>query len=107
MNKAANAVDTGAFTKEGAQQVVRLAHRVRLEANVRHAGGTLWAVYGERDSFQLEVGVHTSMKRAAELTEQLTDRIVADEELMTDPGGKFMLMFVGTTPHGSDARATP
>lgn len=47
------------------------------------------------------------MKRAAELTEQLTDRIVADEELMTDPGGKFMLMFVGTTPHGSDARATP
>lgn len=106
MNKAANAVDTGAFSEEGAQQVVRLAHQVRLEANVRHAGGTLWAVYGVHDSFQIEVGVHTSMKRAAELTEQLADRIVADEELMTDPGGKFMLMFAGTTPHGSDARAT-
>ena len=107
MSKAVEAVESGAFSEEGAQRAVRLAHQVRLNANVRQAGSAICALHGERDSFLFEIHVHASAKRAAELNQQFADRIVTDEELMSNPGRKFVLMFIGTKTHGSDSRRTP
>ena len=107
MNKAAEAVDNGVFSEEGAQKVVRLAHQVRRTANVRTAGGGVLALHGESDSFLFEIRVRTSSKQAVDLNEEFADRIVTDDELMTDPGLKFTLIFIGTRTNGSDAEATP
>ena len=107
MNKVAEAVDNGVFSEEGAQKVVRLAHQVRRTANVRTAGGGVLALHGESDSFLFEIRVRTSSKQAVDLNEEFADRIVTDDELMTDPGLNFTLIFIGTRTNGSDAEATP
>ena len=107
MNEAVEAVERRAFSEGGAQKVIRLAQQVRLEGNVRQSEGVLWAVDGDRDGFQFEVHVHASPKQAVDLNEALADRIVTDDELMADAGGKFVVMFIGTKIDGSDTRATP
>ena len=107
MNKAAEAVDNGVFSEEGAQKVVRLAHQVRRTTNVRTAGGGVLALHGESDSFLFEIRVRTWSKQAVDLNEEFADRVVTDDELMTDPGLKFTLIFIGTRTNGSDAEATP
>ena len=107
MKEVAEAVERRAFSEGGVQKVIRFAQRVRLEAGVRQAKGVLWAVDGERDDFQFEVHVHASPEQAVELNEALAGRIVADDELMADAGGKFVVMFIGTKIDGSDTRATP
>ena len=107
VNRAAEAIDNHAFSEEAAQRVIRLAHEVRRSANVRTAGAGILALHGEGDSFLFEVKVRGTTRDAVELNEEFADRIATDEELMTDPGGKFVLVFIGTRTNGSDSRATP
>ena len=107
MNKAAEAVDNGMFSEEGAQKVVLLAHQVRRAAGVRTAGGGVLALYGESESFLFDIKVRAASEQAAELSEEFANQIVADDELMTDPGLKFTLIFIGTRTNGSDIEATP
>ena len=107
IHKAAKAVDNGMFTEEGAQRVVRLAHEVRRAAKVRTAGASVLALDGEPDSFLFEFKVHTSSKHAVGLNENFADRIVSDDDLMTDPGLNFTLVFIGTKTNGSDTHAAP
>ena len=107
IQKAAKAVDNGVFAEEGARKVVRLAHEVRRTANVRTAGGSVLALDGEPDSFLFEFKVRTSSKHAVGLNEDFADRIVSDDDLMTDPGLNFTLVFIGTKTNGSDTHAAP
>ena len=107
IHSAAKAVDNGMFTEEGAQKVVRLAHEVRRTAKVRTAGGSVLALDGEPNSFLFEFKVRTSSKHAVGLNEDFADRIVSDDDLMTDPGLNFTLVFIGTKTNGSDTHAAP
>ena len=107
IQKAAKAVDNGVFTEEGARKVVRLAHEVRRTAKVRTAGGSVLALEGEPDGFLFEFKVRTSSKHAVGLNEDFADRIVSDDDLMTDPGLNFTLVFIGTKTNGSDTHAAP
>ena len=107
MNRAAEAVDNGKFSEEGAQKVVRLAHQVRRAADVRTAGGGVLALYGESESFLYEVTVRTGSKQAGDLNEEFANRIVTDDPLMHDPGQDFTLIFIGTRTSGSNREATP
>ena len=107
MNKAAEAVDNGMFSEEGAQKVVGLAHQVRRAAGVRTAGGGVLALCGESESFLFEIKVRAASEQAADLSEEFANQIVADDELMTDPGLKLTLIFIGTRTNGSDGEATP
>ena len=107
MHRAAGAVENRVFSERGAQKVVQLAHQVRRSASVRGAGGGVLALHGEPDSFLFEIKVRTSPARAVELNEEFANRIVTDEELMTDPGLKFTLVFIGTRTNGSYTHSTP
>ena len=49
----------------------------------------------EPDSFLYKIHVLASPAGAAELNEQLADRIVGRSDLMTDPGLEFVPMFIG------------
>lgn len=106
-HKAADAVENRVFSEERAQKVVQLAHQVRRSAKVRSAGGSVLALHGEPDSFLFEIKVRTSSESAVELNEKFADQIVNDEELMTNPGIKFTLVFIGTRANGSDTHAAP
>lgn len=106
-HKAADAVENRVFSEERAQKVVQLAHHVRRSAKVRGAGGSVLALHGEPDSFLFEIKVRTSSECAVELNEKFANRIVTDEELMTDPGLKFTLVFIGTRTNGSDTHSAP
>ena len=106
-HKAAEAVENRVFSEERAQKVVELAHQVRRSAKVRTAGGSILALHGEPDSFLFEIKVRASSQCAVELNEKFANQIVANEELMTDPGLKFTLVFIGTRTNGSDTHAAP
>ena len=106
-HKAADAVENRAFSEERAQKVVQLAHQVRRSAKVRGAGGGVLALHGEPDSFLFEIRVRTSSEGAVELNEKFANRIVTDAELMTDPGLKFTLVFIGMRTNGSDTHSAP
>ena len=68
-------------------------------------GGGVLALHGESDSFLFEIRVRTSSECAVELNEKFANRIVTDEELMTDPGLKLTLVFIGTRTDGSHTHA--
>ena len=104
---AANAIDRGAFTESAAQKVILIAQHVRLAAKVRQAGSSLHSVHGEPDRFSFVMYVYSSTRQAVDLNTEFADRIVSDEALMTDPGLKFVPMFMGKSVHDSDTRAAP
>ena len=106
-HKAAVAVENHVFSEERARKVVQLAHHIRRSAGIRAAGSSVLALHGEPDSFLFEIKVRTSSQCAVELNEKFANRIVADEELMSDPGLKFTLVFIGTRTNGSDAHPAP
>ena len=107
MHKAADAVENRVFSEERARKVVQLAHHVRRSAGIRTAGSSVLALHGEPDSFLFQIKVRTSSQCAVELNEKFANRIVVDEELMTDPGLKFTLVFIGTRANGSDTHPAP
>ena len=107
MRLAASAIDREAFSESAAQRVIRIAQQVRLAAEVREAGSAIHSVHGERDRFSFIIHVHASTRQAVDLNTEFADRIVGDEALMTDPGLKFVPMFMGKSVHGSDTRAAP
>ena len=106
-HKAADAIENRVFSEEQVQKVVQLAHQVRRSAKVRSAGGSVLALHGEPDSFLFEIKVRTSSECAVQLNERFANQIVTDEELMTNPGLKFTLVFIGTRTNGSDTYAAP
>ena len=71
------------------------------------AGAGVLALHGEGGGFLFEARVRASAGDAVELNEEFANRIVTEEELMSDPGGKFVLVFSGTRTNGSDTPATP
>ena len=107
MRLAANAIDREVFTESAVQKVIQIAQRVRLGAKVRQAGSSIHSVHGEPDRFSLVIHVHSSTRQAVDLNTEFADRIVSDEALMTDPGLKFVPMFMGKSGYGSDTRAAP
>ena len=107
MRLAVNAIDGEAFTESAARKVIQVAQQVRLAAKVREAGSAIHSVHGERDRFSFIIHVHASTRQAVDLNTEFADRIVGDEALMTDPGLKFVPMFMGKSVHGSDTRAAP
>ena len=106
MTKVTDAVDRGAFSEEAAQEVVRIAHGIRREANVHTARNGMVAEHAEPDSFLFELHVCVSPVQAVGLNEKLADRIVDEPDLMGDPGRKFMPVFIGTRVHVSHSEAT-
>ena len=53
---------------------------------------------------------HTVLGRIASLeggVAKFADRIVNDDDLMTDPGLNFTLVFIGTKTNGGDTHAVP
>ena len=107
MRLAANAIDREVFTESAVQKVIQIAQRVRLAAKVRQAGSSIHSVHGEPDRFSFVIHVHSSTRQAVDLNTEFADSIVSDEALMTDPGLKFVPMFMGKSVHGSDTRAAP
>ena len=98
MARGAEAVERGAFSEDGAQQIVRLGHQVRSDGNARHAGTRMLALREQADTFLYELHVHASHERAAELGEEFADRIVCDDDLMADAGKRLVVVFFGRTP---------
>ena len=105
MTLAVDAIDREAFTENAAQKVIKIAQQVRLAAKVRQAGSSIHPVHGEPDRFSFRIYVHTSTRHAVDLNTDFAERIVSDDALMTDPGLKFVPMFMGKNVHGSDSRA--
>ena len=104
---AAEAIERGAFTEERAQAVIHLAEEVQREAGHQSRGCMVLALHGEPDNVLFEVMVRARTGEALDLNEEFADRIVANEELMSDPGRNFVLVFIGTKTDDSDTRATP
>ena len=104
---AAEAIERGAFTEERAQAVTHLAEEVQREAGHQSRGCMVLALHGEPDNVLFEVMVRARTGEALDLNEEFADRIVANEELMSDPGRNFVLVFIGTKTDDSDTRATP
>ncbi len=105
--KACDAARRGVFTEAAVRNVLRLAHEVRIGAQVRCAGFSMEAVFGETDNFSFAVHVRTTPREAIEVENEFVERVIADAALMTDPGLTFTVSFRGTTINGSDGRATP
>ena len=105
MRLAVKAIDRGIFTESAVRKVIRIAQRVRLAAKVRQAGSAIHSVHGEPDRFSFTIYVHTSTRHAVDLNTEFAERIVSDKALMTDPGLKFVPMFIGKNVHGSNSRA--
>ena len=107
MTAVVEAIDGGAFDEQAAQQVVKLAHEIRLSAGVRYGGSGLVAVYGEPDRFGFDVHVRASPGTAADLNEALANRVVEDDALMDGLALNFVPTFIGTRTHvGDTAGAT-
>ena len=105
--KAAEAAQRGVFTEAAVGNVLRLAHGARLAAQIRSAGFSIDAVFGEPDNFSFALLVRGTPREAMEVENEFVERVVAHASLMTDPGLMFTVSFRGTTINGSDGRATP
>ena len=104
--RAAEAIDRGAFTERGAQEVARIAHQIRADAKARYAGSVVTTLFGEPDRFGLNIYVHTSPAEAADLNEKLANQVVEDDQLLKELDLNFVPMFIGTRSDGSDSTGT-
>ena len=96
----AGAVERGAFREESARETLRIAQEIRNTANVRRVETAVVEDCTEPDSFLYKLHVLASPAAAADLNEQLADRIVTRPDLMADPGLAFVPMFIGARVDG-------
>ena len=89
------AVERQAFDEELIREVLEIARGVLRESHVRTLSGAILADHTDSDSFLYEIHIAASPKMAAELNLSFADRIVAREDLMVNPGMKFVPVFIG------------
>ena len=92
----AYATDTGWFTAEGARKVLELAREVRRNKGVRAAESAKF-LHPDDETFLWSCQVLASPESAAELNEDFADRIAARDDLLEDPGLRFVVMFDGSS----------
>ena len=91
------AVGREAFDEEAAQEVVQIAHEIRLAAGARYAGSGPAPVYGEPDTFGFDILVRVPPTEAADLNAALAERVAGNELLMDRLKLNFVPTFIGTT----------
>ena len=91
----ATAVERQAFDEELAREVLAIAREILRESGVRTLSDAILADHTNSDSFLYEIHVATSPEKAAELNQVFADRIVVREDLMENPGTRFVPVFIG------------
>ena len=84
--KAADAARRGVFTEAAVGNVLRLAHGARIAAQIRSAGFSIDAVFGEPDSFSFALLVRGTPREAIEVENDFVERVVAHAALMKGSG---------------------
>ena len=92
----AGAVEREVFREESVREVLNLVHDVQRAEKVFLVDTAVPVGGSEPDSFLCKLRIPLSPTRAADLNERLADRITDRPDLMTDPGTKFVPMFIGT-----------
>ena len=102
----ATAIDEGVFSEEKAQQVVGLFGTVQRSKGYLALTGFDVSVLRpdptEPGSFAYERPIQASPSAAAELNGQYADRLLEAEDLLEDPGLRFVPMFIGVQ-HGGNS----
>lgn len=91
-----DAIKKGVFGEEPAREVIRLAHEFRVEMRVR-LSMTPAEVRFDADTriFSHIINVMVSAQKAAEMNKNLAGRIVSRDDLMSNPGIDFVVLFSG------------
>ena len=92
----AGAVEREVFREESVREVLNIAYDVQRVEKVVLVDTAVLVDGSEPDSFLCKLRIPLSPARAADLNERLADRITDRPDLMTDPGTKFVPMFIGT-----------
>ena len=98
----AEAVEHGAFSEEGAREVLHIAYEVRQNAQARLMDAVVVPDDLEPYGFFFKFYVLTSNDTAVQLNERLIEEVIGREWLGEDPGLKFTPMFIGTIQDGSN-----
>lgn len=88
--------DEARFSIEGARTVLELAREMLRNKGVR-VTEYVTVLQPDDDTFLWSCEVLASPESAAELNEELADRIAAQDDLLEDPGFRFIVMFDGTS----------
>ena len=90
----ADATDANCFSAKGAREVLELGREVLHNKGVRVTEhGTV--LQPDDDAFLWSRQVLASPESAAELNEEFADRVAARDDLLEDPGFRFVVMFDG------------
>ena len=100
------AVERGHFSEEGAREVLHIAQEVRTEESARHAKTSILEDPTEPGSFFYELQILAVSAIAVRINEKIAERIVEREDLMSDPGLRFVPICIGIQPNG-DHRSVP
>ena len=102
----AGAVERDVFREESVREVLKIAHDIRRAAKVVLVDMTVLVDGSGPDSFLYKLRIPLSPARAADLNERLADRITNRQDLMADPGMKFVPMFIGARIDVGDSERT-
>ncbi len=88
-------LDAGAFGESNVQRVLEIAGALQHGEGVRGAKAATQLDQDEPDSFLFRRFIGAAPATAAKLNSKLADEIGADDDLMQDPGLRFIPLFVG------------
>ena len=92
-------VENREFSEESVRKVIRLAHEIRVEKG-RHLAMTQPMALmfdAETNSISYVLNVFVTAATAAEMNSELANRVVSQNDLMADPGMRFVVLFVGVS----------
>ena len=92
----ADAIERGAFREKSVWEVLQIVHEIQSAANLVLLKAVVLTDDNDPDSFLYDICIPAPPSRAADLNEELADRLADRPELMADPGTKFVPMFIGT-----------
>lgn len=89
------AAEEGRFSEAAVQRVLATMRKVQKRSRVRGVASGIMEDPQDPGTFLYEQHVQISPAEASELNEQFVDELLAEPELMDDPGFRFVAVFVG------------
>ena len=85
------------FSENSVRKVIGLAHEIRVknEVNLQINKPTAVFIDTEAHTVSYALRVFASAYDAAKMNSEIADRVVSQNDLMADPGMKFVVLFVG------------
>ncbi len=97
------AIKRGVFSEAGARKALRMASAVRRNARMRIKGFSIEPSVEDPGEFAFEYALIASPAETAELNYALACRMADSEDLLEDPGTRFVPMFVARASGGDHA----